>query len=42
MNAINAWYTKKVERYSQTKFGYWPRSNLRKTPFNKKQPFAKC
>ena len=35
MVAINACYTKKLERYYQTKFGYLLKSNLLKSPFDK-------
>ena len=35
MVAINACYTKKLERYYQPKFGYLLKSNLLKSPFDK-------
>lgn len=41
MTTISASYTRKVEIYSQTKFVYWRRSNLLKSPLIKKKPFAK-
>ena len=37
MTAINTCYTKKLEWHSKTKFGYWPKSDLLKSPFHKKQ-----